>query len=713
MPTNHQQISQRSRTVVQSLTPADRYRLEQAFQYETHERYRIVFIRYQSFVCLRFKEIIGIEISATSKIQTFNKCLCVVRNHCCSISNDRQTRIFGLLFSDLVAIRSLLNIRAWPMAMARERTTHSSDNRLIINVCGDRYQTFRTTLERYPMSLLGSQRRRQVYYDHEHDEYFFDRNRSCFEAILYYYQSHGRLRRPAYISLDIFLDEVTFFQLGDEALHQLRRDENIEEVEKVRLPKNRCRRYIWATMEYPHYSCLAKVVNIISLVMIFISTVSLAIESLPQNADNAESYCPQQQTNVSVNITDDGSTVNCYSYFLSPLFIIQMICVLFFTVEFLLRLLSMPSIILFIKNLMNWIDLLAIVPFYITIVIRLIGRQNEITTSTYLGIRLLRIIRCIRVLKFYRVFRNVKSLRVLITTMKQSLPDFFIMFTILTLSAFLFGSAAYFAENDTNGQAFDSIPKATYWGIMTITSVGYVAFDMMILFLFIHCSSMFSYGDIIPITIIGRIIACLCALFGAATIGMLVSVLVDRYQRVFARKLYINEEPVDLHELSDVDEQSNNDDDTTRTVADEQRLSHTSIPMIQMSHLSTIEPTCSHETSSHRIYFILGYVNDERCDIAEILFEQIQSIVERNQTSECQLRCNRVCHRQTDVSSSYNVKFELESTITDDDDDDRNSNDMDMDDSLTEINSGCRRKGNVLKTFQRHLSEGNESAYYF
>ena len=53
---------------------------------------------------------------------------------------------------------------------------------------------------------------------------------------------------------------------------------------------------------------------------------------------------------------------------------------------------------------------------------------------------------------------------------------------------------------------------------------------------------IFRYGDISPITPIGRIIASLCALFGAATVGMLVSVLVERYQRVFTRKLYINEE---------------------------------------------------------------------------------------------------------------------------------------------------------------------------
>ena len=46
------------------------------------------------------------------------------------------------------------------------------------------------------------------------------------------------------------------------------------------------------------------------------------------------------------------------------------------------------------------------------------------------------------------------------------------MVVVLTLMAFLFGSALFFAEQDTNGTVFDSIPKATYWGIITIASVG-------------------------------------------------------------------------------------------------------------------------------------------------------------------------------------------------------------------------------------------------
>ena len=77
-----------------------------------------------------------------------------------------------------------------------------------------------------------------------------------------------------------------------------------------------------------------------------------------------------------------------------------------------------------------------------------------------------------RVIKLYRIFQHVKTLRVLASTIQESIPDFIILSSFLTLSGFLFGAAIYFAENELNEQAFDSIPKATYYGIITLTAVG-------------------------------------------------------------------------------------------------------------------------------------------------------------------------------------------------------------------------------------------------
>ncbi|CAF4362013.1 unnamed protein product, partial [Rotaria sp. Silwood2] len=545
---------------------------------------------------------------------------------------------------------------------------------------------------------LGNRKRRKFYYNKTHNEYFFDRNRSCFDAILYYYQSHGRLRRPNFVPIDMFLEEVNFFQLGQEALNQIRKDENITELKKVRLPKNRFRRHLWATIEYPDYSVTAKIVNILSLLMILISTIALAVESLPQYINSDDLVCYNSSVNGSSNANETVQVSNeseniCTNYLTSPFFIIQTICVVFFTVELILRIISAPSFVDFVKNIMNWIDIAVIVPYYITLGIYLADRNNQINTATADGLRFLRILRFTRVLKFYRVFRNVKSLRALVATIRESLPDFFIMINILTLLSFLFGAAAYFAENDANGQAFDSIPKATYWGIITIASVG--------------------YGDIAPITPAGRAIACLCGLCGATTIGMLVSVLVDRYQRVFARKLYINEDIVDFHDFSD---DENNDADSRggsflfhRHYSSMKEIENPDaraklnsqfekddkhvIPAIKILSTPDVDVINENPISQRNsdVHFIIGYGDNKKHEKSRGLLETINSVVAQKQISGENIELS-IIPEEKQQSNPYAVKFRISFSSDEDTDDDD-------DEELTEIVTGCGNRGNVLRKF--------------
>ena len=95
-----------------------------------------------------------------------------------------------------------------------------SADRITINVSGLRFETQRSTVERFGGTLLGDPRKRDSFYDPLRDEYFFDRNRPSFDAILYYYQSGGRLRRPVNVPLDVFTEEVRFYQLDDVTIEQ-------------------------------------------------------------------------------------------------------------------------------------------------------------------------------------------------------------------------------------------------------------------------------------------------------------------------------------------------------------------------------------------------------------------------------------------------------------------------------------------------------------
>ena len=323
-------------------------------------------------------------------------------------------------------------------------------------------------MQLYPDTLLGNPERRKLFWNAQTGEYFFDRHRACFEAILYYYQSHGRIRRPEFVPLDTFMEEVAFFELGTEATNQVRKVENLKVVKERPMPRQVWRWYLWYYFEYPQHSLLARVINIISMIFTILSCVALAVESLPVYTDYWDNIC-KLQANVSLNTT---YVPRCAALFYSPFFIIQTICVAYFTVEFLLRLISTPSYFRFALSFSNWVDLSSIVPYYVSLGIQVTDQDIGLNANGIIFIRIFRILRFSRIVKIYLVFQRLKSLRVLSATVKESLIDFIVLITMLTLLAFIFGAATYFAEQQANGDTFDSIPKSIYWGIITVTGVG-------------------------------------------------------------------------------------------------------------------------------------------------------------------------------------------------------------------------------------------------
>jgi len=98
--------------------------------------------------------------------------------------------------------------------LSRRSSENEPFDKVIINVSGLRFETRASTLQRYPNTLLGDKQRRALFFDYMNNEYFFERHRSSFEAVLYFYQSGGSLKRPENISAEIFLEEIKFFDLG-------------------------------------------------------------------------------------------------------------------------------------------------------------------------------------------------------------------------------------------------------------------------------------------------------------------------------------------------------------------------------------------------------------------------------------------------------------------------------------------------------------------
>lgn len=179
------------------------------------------------------------------------------------------------------------------------------------------------------------------YYDPNRNEYFFDRCRIAFEAILYYYQSNGRLRRPGNVPLDIFVEEVRFYELGDEIIEKLKSDEGFAKKEEERpLPTNEFHKKLWLLFEHPESSQAARIVAITSVMVIIGSIVIFCLETLPQFKHYKVMMTPLNRTKI---VEDDVPS------FSNPFFVIETICIIWFSVEFVLRMISCPNKLEFAK----------------------------------------------------------------------------------------------------------------------------------------------------------------------------------------------------------------------------------------------------------------------------------------------------------------------------------------------------------------------------
>lgn len=279
------------------------------------------------------------------------------------------------------------------------------DERITINVSGLRFETHLRTLNRFPNSLLGDSSRRMKYFDPIRNEYFFDRNRPSFDAILHFYQSDGRLRRPVNVPLDVFAEEIRFFDLGENVLSRFREDEGFIKDEEKLLPENDKQRKIWLLFEYPESSLVARGIALTSVTVILISIVIFCVETLPAFKPFTVNVTPYNTTQVAEVQVPSAN---------EPFFIIETICIVWFSFEFLVRFCSCPKKLRFFRDIMNLIDLLAIIPYFVTLGTMLAGDNGEAPTSNQtMSLAILRVIRLVRVFRIFKLSRHSKGLQIL------------------------------------------------------------------------------------------------------------------------------------------------------------------------------------------------------------------------------------------------------------------------------------------------------------
>ena len=354
------------------------------------------------------------------------------------------------------------------------------------------YETLSSTLERFPSTLLGNKQKREPYYIKSREAYFFDRNRQSFEAILYYYQTGGILIRPANIPMALFAEDIIFFDLGDEALAKLQEGEGYILDTKREQPKSEWQRKIWNLFEFPDTSKSARILAIWSVFVIVLSITVFCLETLPQftTDSNANKKCNRN------NATNTATTCKSETTF-DHWFALEIGCIIWFTFEYVMRLISSPNKWQFLKSFLNMIDLLAILPYFITL---------SIKTGNTTPLSVLRVVRLVRVFRIFKLSRHSLGLRILGHTLKASISELGMLIFFLLLGVILFSSAIYYAEQGQN-DSFKSIPHAFWYSLVTMTTVG--------------------YGDMVPKTFFGKMVGSLCAIVGVLTIALPVPVIVS------------------------------------------------------------------------------------------------------------------------------------------------------------------------------------------
>lgn len=140
--------------------------------------------------------------------------------------------------------------------------------------------------------------------------------------------------------LDVFVEEVRFFELGDAAFNKFREDEGYVKEEERPLPTNAIQKKVWMLMEHPESSQAARVVAITSVAVILLSIVIFCLETLPE----FKHYKIFNTTDNSTAILEDEvPTVT------EPFFIMESLCIIWFSLELIVRFLSCPSKIAFLK----------------------------------------------------------------------------------------------------------------------------------------------------------------------------------------------------------------------------------------------------------------------------------------------------------------------------------------------------------------------------
>ncbi|KAF0031250.1 hypothetical protein F2P81_015805 [Scophthalmus maximus] len=403
---------------------------------------------------------------------------------------------------------------------------------LNINVGGTLYHLPYWLAARYPTSRIGRlatstdhSRKLDLCDDYivQRNEFFFDRDPKVFHSIFSFYRT-GVLWIKDELCPRSFLEEINYWgvriknsqrccrisfeERQDELDEQLKIQKQL--IAEVEMEENEelfhgmafgpTRRVIWNLMEKPFSSITAKLMGVASSIFVLVSLVAMTLNTVEEMQYKTASGQPSGRFY--------GEHVESF-------------CITFFTLEYLLRLVSTPDLRCFGRSVLNTVDLVAILPHYLQMGLERFedvhqhsGDIEAVARVGKMG-QVLRIMRLMRIFRILKLARHSTGLRAFGFTLKQCYQQVGCLLLFMGMGIFVFSAMVYTVEHDVYNTNFTSMPLAWWWATVSISTVG--------------------YGDMLPETNLGRLFAFACISFGIILNGMPISVLYNKFSDYYTK----------------------------------------------------------------------------------------------------------------------------------------------------------------------------------